>query len=199
MTEGVSPPSSAARTHATPAASGLTAAAWNRGPRTARARGLPHWPQWLRAIPETTRPDVLMRLFAALFLLLPGSAMVISTHRHAFVSMTSAVLFFVVAHAALHALSAWRSTSSRPIPAPLRNVDRYAAWMMMASACVPMAIQGMHAQPTRTLSVVGLVIGVLCQLCSVRVTADRLRSTLLVLASALQFIAAALLSSMAAG
>lgn len=140
-----------------------------------------------------------MRLFAVLFLLLPGSALAIYTQRHAHAATTSAVLCFVVAHTALHALSAWRSTSSRPIPAPLRNVDRYAAWMMMASACVPMAIQGMHAQPTRTLSVVGLVIGVLCQVCSVRVTADRLRSTLLVLASALQFFAVALLSSMAAG
>lgn len=199
MTEGTPPPSSAARTHATPAASGLTAAEWNRGPRTARARGLPHWPQWLRAIPETTRPDVLMRLFAALFLLLPGSAMVISTHRHAFMSMTSAVLSFIVVHGALHALSAWRSTSSRPIPAPLHNIDKHAAWMMLASASAPAVVQGVHPHSTSTLAVTGLAVGALCQVCSVCMTSERLRSTLLVLASALQFIAVALLSAKAAG
>lgn len=140
-----------------------------------------------------------MRLFIVLFLLLPGSALVIYIQRHAHAAMASAVLCFVVAHTALHALSAWRSTSSRPIPAPLRIVDRHAAWMMMASACVPTTIQGMHAQPTSTLSVLGLVIGALCQVCSVRVTSDRLHSALLVLASALQFIAVALLSSLAVG
>jgi hypothetical protein len=157
-------------------------------------RALPHWPQWLRVIPATNRPDVLMRLFAVLFLLLPGSALVISTQRHAHAAMACAVVFFVVAHAALHAVSAWQSTTSRLIPAPLRYIDRHAAWAMLGSAWVPLAIQGVHAQPTSTLSVVGLVIGALCQVCSVPVTADRLRSALLVLASALQFIAVALIA-----
>lgn len=199
MTEGVPPPSSSARFRTMPATSGLTAAAWNRRSRADRMRGLPHWPQWLRVIPATNRPNVLMRLFAVLFLLLPGSALVISTQRHAYAAMASAVLFFVVAHGALHALSAWRSTISRLIPAPLRNVDRHTAWMMMASALAPALIQGVHAQPISMLAVAGLVIGGLCQLCSVRVTADRLRNVLLVLGSAFQFIAVALLSSMAAG
>lgn len=140
-----------------------------------------------------------MRLFAALFLLLPGSAMVISTHRHASASMTSAVLFFIVVHGALHALSAWRSASSRPIQAPLRNFDRNAAWMMLASALAPAVVQGVHPRSTSTLTFATLVVGALCQACSVRVTSDRLRSTLLVLASALQFIAVALLSARAAG
>lgn len=140
-----------------------------------------------------------MRLFAVLFLLLPGSALVITTQRHAHAAMASAVLFFVVAHAALHALSAWRSTTSRLLPTPLRYIDRHSAWAMLGSAWVPLAIQGVHTQPTSTLSVVGLVIGALCQFCSVRVAADRLRNVLLVLASALQFIAVALLSAMASG
>ncbi|XFC39494.1 hypothetical protein ACEF39_002519 [Stenotrophomonas indicatrix] len=134
-----------------------------------------------------------------LFLLLPGSALVISTQRHAHAAMAGAVLFFVVVHGALHALSAWRSSTSRLLPAPLRYIDRHAALAMLGSAWVPLAMQGVHAQTTSTLSVVGLVIGGLCQLCSVRVTADRLRNVLLVLGSALQFIAVALLSSMAAG
>jgi phosphotransferase system glucose/maltose/N-acetylglucosamine-specific IIC component len=199
VTEGVPPSSSSARFRATPATSGLTAAAWNRRSRADRMRALPHWPQWLRVIPATNRPDVLMRLFAVLFLLLPGGALVISTQRHAHAAMASAVLFFVVAHAALHALSAWRATTSRLLPAPLRYIDRHSAWAMLGSAWVPLAIQGVHTQPTSTLSIVGLVIGGLCQLCSVRVTADRLRNVLLVLGSALQFIAVALLSSMAVG
>ena len=199
MTEGVPPPAPSARFRATPATSGLTAAAWNRHSRADRTRALPHWPRWLRVIPAANRPDVLMRLFAVLFLLLPGGALVISTQRHAHAAMASAVLFFVVAHAALHALSAWRSTTSRLLPLPLRYIDRHAAWTMLASALAPALIQGVLTQPTSTLSVVGLVIGALCQLCSVRVAADRLRNVLLVLGSALQFIAAALLSSMAAG
>ncbi|QII29531.1 hypothetical protein G6052_12690 [Stenotrophomonas maltophilia] len=140
-----------------------------------------------------------MRLFAVLFLLLPGSALVISTQRHAHAAMACAVLFFVVVHATLHALSAWRSTTSRPTPAALRNVDRHAAWMMLSSASAPALIQGVLTQPTSTLAVAGLVIGGLCQFCSVRVTADRLRNVLLVVGSALQFIAVALLSSMALG
>ncbi|MCO7468717.1 hypothetical protein NJG16_01375 [Stenotrophomonas maltophilia] len=199
MTEGVPPPAPSARFRATPATSGLTAAAWNRRSRADRTRALPHWPRWLRVIPAANRPDVLMRLFAVLLLLLPGSALVISTQRHAHAAMASAVLFFVVAHAALHALSAWRSTTSRLLPVPLRYIDRNAAWTMLASALAPALIQGVLTQPTSTLSVVGLVIGALCQLCSVRVAADRLRNVLLVLGSALQFIAVALLSSMAAG
>src|SRR5678816_1881648 len=95
-----SSPSSSARSRATPATSGLTAAAWNRRSHADRARGMPHWPQWLRAIPAAKRPNALMRLFAALFLLLPGGALVVSTHRHAHAALTSAVLLFVVAHAA---------------------------------------------------------------------------------------------------
>ncbi|CAH0229045.1 hypothetical protein [Stenotrophomonas lactitubi] len=140
-----------------------------------------------------------MRVFAVLFLLLPGAALVISTQRHAHAAMASAVLFFVVAHAALHALSAWQSTTSRLIPVPLRYIDRHAAWAMLGSAWIPLAIQGVHAQPTSMLAVAGLVIGGLCHLCSVRVTANRLRNVLLVVGSALQFIAVALLSSMAVG
>jgi len=194
--EGVPPPSSSARFRATPATSGLTAAAWNRRSHADRARGLPHWPQWLRAIPAAKRPNALMRLFAALFLLLPGGALVVSTHRHAHATLTSAVLLFVVAHAALHALSAWRSTTERTLPAPMRTVDRHAAWMMLASAWVPLAIQRVHVQPISTLAVAGLVIGTVCQLCSLRMTSDRLRSTLLVLASALQFITVALVIAM---
>jgi len=137
-----------------------------------------------------------MRLFAALFLLLPGSALVASTHRHAHAALTSAVLLFVVAHAALHALSAWRSTTERTLPAPMRTVDRHAAWMMLASAWVPLVIHRVHAQPTSTLAAAGLVIGTLCQLCSLRMTSDRLRSALLVLGSALQFVAVALVIAM---
>lgn len=196
MTEGVPPPSSSSRSRTTPATSGLTAAAWNRRSHADRARGLPHWPQWLRAIPTAKRPNVLMRLFAALFLLLPGSALVVSTHRHAHAALTSAVLLFVVAHAVLHALSAWRSTTARTLPAALRNMDTHAAWMMLASAWVPLVIHRVHAQPTSTLAAAGLVIGTLCQLCSLRMTSDRLRSALLVLGSALQFVAVALVIAM---
>ncbi|MDV3514662.1 MULTISPECIES: hypothetical protein [unclassified Stenotrophomonas] len=137
-----------------------------------------------------------MRLFAALFLLLPGGALVVSTHRHAHAALTSAVLLFVVAHAALHALSAWRSTTARTVPAALRNMDRHAAWMMLASAWVLLVIHRVHAQPTSTVAVAGLVIGTLCQLCSMRVTSNRLRSALLVLGSALQFVAVALVIAM---
>lgn len=68
--------------------------------------------------------------------------------------------------------------------------------MMLASAWVPLAIHRVHAQPTSTLAVAGLVIGTLCQLCSMRVTSNRLRSALLVLGSALQFVAVALVIAM---
>jgi hypothetical protein len=55
-------------------------------------------------IPERERAGVLIRLFAALFLLLPGLALVASAYRHAHPT-TTAVVVFVVVHAALHMLA----------------------------------------------------------------------------------------------
>lgn len=196
VTQGAPPPSSSTRTVPTRNSPGLTAAAWNRRPRNGRAPGLQHWPRWLRSVPDTERAGVLMRLFGALFLLLPGIALAASTYRHASTAAAVAVLLFVAVHAALHGLAAWRAATSRPTPPLLRALDGHAAGIMIASALLIAIGAGMAKLPAPTLF--WLVAGAASQLCSARMPGQRLRSALLVLGSALQFIAVALLALLAA-
>jgi hypothetical protein len=139
---------------------------------------------------------MLLRLFGALFLLLPGIALVASTYRHTSAAATAAVLLFVAVHAALHGLAAWRAATSRPTPPLLRVLDSHAAGAMIASA-LPIAIgAGMTKLPVATFF--WLLAGAASQLCGARLASHRLRNALLVLGSGLQFIAAALLALPAA-
>jgi len=174
----------------------LTAAAWNRRPRTGRAPGLQHWPRWLRTVPDIERAGVLMRLFGALFLLLPGLALVASTYRHASTAMATAVLLFVAVHAALHGLAAWRAATPHPTPPLLRVLDGHAAGIMIASALLITIGAGMAKLQASTF--LWLLAGAAIQLCTARIAGHRLRNALLVLGSALQFIAVALLALHAA-
>lgn len=196
VTQGAPPPSSSRRTVPPRSSPGLTAAAWNRRPRDGRAPGLQHWPRWLRAVPDTERAGVLIRLFGALFLLLPGIALAASTYRHASTAAAAAVLLFVGLHAALHGLAAWRAATSRPTPPLLRVLDGHAAGIMIASALMITIGAGMTKLPGPMFS--WLVAGAASQLCGARMPGHRLRNTLLVLGSALQFIAVALLALLAA-
>lgn len=137
-----------------------------------------------------------MRLFGALFLLLPGIALVASTYRHASAAAAAAVLLFVAVHAALHGLAAWRAAASRPMPPLLRALDDHAAGIMIASALLIAIGAGMTKLPVPTFF--WLLAGVVSQLFAARLSGHRLRNALLVLGSALQFIAVALLALLAA-
>ncbi|WP_260678226.1 hypothetical protein [Stenotrophomonas maltophilia] len=139
---------------------------------------------------------MLIRLFGALFLLLPGVALAASTYRHASTAAAAAVLLFVGLHAALHGLAAWRAATSRPTPPLLRVLDGHAAGIMIASALMITIGAGMTKLPGPMFS--WLVAGAASQLCGARMPGHRLRNTLLVLGSALQFIAVALLALLAA-
>ncbi len=155
-------------------------------------RGLEHWPHWLRMISERERAGVLIRLFAALFLLLPGVALVASAYRHAHAT-AAAVVVFVAVHAALHMLAVWRGAASRPVPAPLRTLETHAAAVMFAATLMIIALSAAAAR----LSVTGcavLLVGALCQLSSLPAVAQRARHVLLALGSMLQFVALALLT-----
>lgn len=196
VTQGVPPPSSSTRTVPPRNSPGLTAAAWNRHPRTGRALGMEHWPHWLRAVPETERAGVLMRLFGALFLLLPGIALAASTYRHASAVAAAAVLLFVAVHAALHGLAAWRAATSRPMPPLLCVLDGHATGIMIASALLISIGAGMTKLPVPAFF--WLLAGAVSQLLAARLAGHRLRNALLVLGSALQFIAVALLALPAA-
>ncbi|HDS1531427.1 TPA: hypothetical protein QEK88_001260 [Stenotrophomonas maltophilia] len=136
-----------------------------------------------------------MRLFGALFLLLPGIALAASTYRHASTA-AAAVLLFVGLHAALHGLAAWRAATSRPTPPLLRVLDGHAAGIMIASALLITIVAGMTNLPAPTFF--WLVAGAASQLRGARMAGHRLRNALLVLGSALQFIAVALLALLAA-
>ena len=192
VTQGASPPPTSTRAPPSPNAPGLTAAAWNRRAHASRARGLEHWPRWLRMIPERERVDVLIRLFPALFLLLPGTALVASAHRHAHAA-TTAVVLFVVVHAALHTLAVWRGAASRPVPQLLRTLHTHEAAVMLAATARVIVVSGVAAGLSTTVCSV-LLAGALCQLLSLRTAAQRLRHVLLALGSLLQFIAMALLT-----
>ncbi|WP_295557520.1 hypothetical protein [uncultured Stenotrophomonas sp.] len=143
-------------------------------------------------IPERERADVLIRLFPALFLLVPGMALVASAYRHAHATVI-AVVVFVVVHAALHMLAVWRGAALRPVPQFLRTLHAYAAAVMFATTLLIIAISAAAA----TLSVSAcavLLAGAMCQLSSLHTAAQRLRHMLLALGSMLQFIAMALLA-----
>lgn len=196
MTTGAPPPSSSTRTVPPRNSPALTAAAWNRRPRTGRAPGLQHWPRWLRTVPDIERPGVLMRLFGAFFLLLPGVALADSTYRHASTAAAAAVLLFVAVHAALHGLAAWRAATSRPTPPLLRVLDGHAAGIMIASALLIAIGAGMTNLSAPTFF--WLVAGAASQLCGARMPGYRLRNALLVVGSVLQFIAVALLALLVA-
>lgn len=147
-------------------------------------------------IPERERASVLIRLFAALFLLLPGLALVASAYRHAHATAT-AVVVFVAVHAALHMLAVWRGAALRPVPPLLRTLDTHAAAVMLAATLMIIAIIAAAA----TLPVAAcamLLVGALCQLSTLPTLAQRLRHVLLALGSMLQFIAMALLTQGAA-
>ncbi|PJL04630.1 MULTISPECIES: hypothetical protein [Stenotrophomonas] len=137
-----------------------------------------------------------MRLFGALFLLLPGIALVASTYRHASAAAAAAVLLFVAVHAALHGLAAWRAATSRPMSPLLRALDDHAAGTMIASALLIAIGAGMTKLPVPTFF--WLLAGAVSQLFGARLSGHRLRNALLVLGSALQFIAVALLALLAA-
>lgn len=196
MTQGAPPPSSSTRTVPPRNSPALTAAAWNRRPRTGRAPGLQHWPRWLRTVPDIERAGVLMRLFGALFLLLPGLALVASTYRHASTAAAAAVFLFVAVHAALHGLVAWRAATPHPTPPLLRALDGRAAGITIASALLITIGAGMAQLHASTF--LWLLAGAGIQLCAARIAGHRLRNALLVLGSALQFIAVALLALHAA-
>lgn len=143
-------------------------------------------------IPERERAGVLIRLFAALFLLLPGLALVASAYRHAHPT-TTAVVVFVVVHAALHMLAVWRGAASRPVPQFLQTLHAYAAAVMFAATLLIIAISAAAARLPATACAV-LVFGALCQLSSLHTAVQRLHHALLALGSVLQFIAMALLT-----
>ncbi|WP_414492817.1 hypothetical protein [Stenotrophomonas maltophilia] len=196
VTQGAPPPSSSTRTVPPPNSPDVTAAAWNRRPCNGRAIGLEHWPRWLRAIPEVERAGVLMRLFGALFLLLPGVALVASTYRHAGAAAAVAVFLFVTVHAALHGLAAWRAATTCPTPPILRFLDGHAAGVMISSALLIAIGAGMTKLPVSPLF--WLLAGTVSQLFGARMAGQRLRNALLVLGSALQFIAVALFALLSA-
>lgn len=137
-----------------------------------------------------------MRLFGALFLLLPGIALVATTYRHTSAAVAAAVFLFVTVHAALHVLAAWRAATSRPVPPLLRVLDGHAAWVMIASALLTVIGAGMTKVPVPT--VFWVLAGAVSQFCGARMAGHRLRNALLVLGSALQFIALALLALLSA-
>lgn len=252
MSQAAPPPPSPPlpRVRSVAAASALTAAAWNR--QRPPRRGLAHWPRWLRSIPENARAAVLVRVFAALFLLLPGGALVYASGPHLHAGLLVAVLVFVTTHGLLHALAVWRHLASRPLPPPLRRIDANAAWLLLAAALVPVALRAADAwpkvewamaataacllvamrQPTQpgraplrsALQMVAIVLllgptallclslppaalawllaGACCQMASLMLQlrfhgmhSEVLRHSLLVLGSALQFIAVALISA----
>ncbi|WP_258179457.1 MULTISPECIES: hypothetical protein [Stenotrophomonas] len=197
VTQGAPPPSSSTRAVPPPNSPDITAAAWNRRPRNGRALGLEHWPRWLRAIPDVERAGALMRLFGALFLLLPGIALVASTYRHASAAAAAAVFLFVTVHAALHGLATWRAATTHSIPPIVRFLDGHAAGIMIASSLLIAIGAGMAKLPVSPFF--WLLAGTVSQLFGARMAGQRLRNALLVLGSALQFIAMALLALLAAG
>lgn len=140
MTQGTHPPHAphSPRCPSTPAPPVLTAAAWNPQPAHRRT-GLPHWPRWLRAIDERQRTKVLIRLSAALFMALPGTALACFVAVHWRVAAMLAVLLFVVPHAVLHALSAWRQSCPAELPAWLHRLDRSAPALMLAAPLTALA------------------------------------------------------------
>ncbi len=189
VTQGAHPPSSSTRTPPAGSTPSLTAAAWNHRARTWRRPGWRHWPHWLRPTAEPERVDVLIRLAGALFLLLPGMALVASMSGHA-LATAAAVVLFVTMHAGLHTLAVWRQSASRPLPSILRALDAHAAGMMLAVTLPAIAIGVTGPRPVSTTA--WLLAGAMCQLCSLRRVSQRLRHTLLVLGSLLQFIAVTL-------
>ncbi len=113
------PPKNTPRSEPGTAATSLTVAAWNRHPQPRRLRGLAHWPRWLRDLPEPARPIALARLFGALFMALPGAALVVFVALHAGAALAAATLLLVATHATLHAMAAWsqaRTAMSSPWP-----------------------------------------------------------------------------------
>lgn len=191
VTQGAHPSSSTTRTPPPGCTSSLTAAAWNHRARTWRRRGGKHWPRWLRIPAEPERVDALIRLAGALFLLLPGMALVAATFRQA-PGTAAAIVLFVTLHAGLHMLAVWREAASRPVPSILRALDARAAGMMLAVTLPVFAIGATGQRPVITSA--WLLAGAICQLCSLHRVSQRLRHVLLAIGSVLQFIAVALLA-----
>ncbi|MDT3470042.1 hypothetical protein [Stenotrophomonas maltophilia] len=135
--------------------------------------------------------DALIRLAGALFLLLPGMALVAATFRQA-LGTAAAIVLFVTPHAGLHMLAVWREAASRPFPSIPRALDARAAGMMLAVTLPVFAISATGPRPLITSA--WLLAGAMCQLCSLRRVSQRLRHVLLALGSVLQFIAVTLLA-----
>lgn len=191
VTQGAHPPSSSTRTPPPGSTSSLTAAAWNHRTRTWRRRGGKHWPHWLQIPAEPERVDALIRLAGALFLLLPGMALVAATFRQA-LGTAAVVVQFVTVHAGLHMLAVWREAASRPIPSIPRVLDVRAAGIMLAVTLPVFVLGAIGPRPLSTSA--WLLAGAMCQLCSLLRVSQRLRHVLLAIGSVLQFIAVALLA-----
>lgn len=128
------PPRSTHQVGASPSAPSLTAAAWNR---RAASNGLAHWPRWLRGLPEAARPIVLVRLFGALFMALPGLALVIFAALHAGTAPAVATLLLVATHAALHAVAA-RAEARGELPgARAQLLDAHAPALLLWTSLLP--------------------------------------------------------------
>lgn len=130
------PPRSTHPTGAPANAPSLTGAAWNRRPAS---HGLAHWPRWLRALPETARPIVLLRLFGALLMALPGLALVSFVALHAGAALAAATLLLVATHAALHATAAWATARSEVNDARTQLLDDLAPMLFSAASLLPFA------------------------------------------------------------
>jgi len=130
------PPRSTHQVGARPSAPSLTAAAWNR---RADSNGLAHWPRWLRGLPETARPIVLVRLFGALFMALPGLALVIFAALHAGTALAVATLLLVATHATLHAVAARAEARGEMPGARAQLLDPHAPPLLLWTSLLPFA------------------------------------------------------------
>lgn len=176
-------PSATPCSDAAPAASTLTAAAWNRRPASRGLRGLAHWPQWLRTLPEPARPAVLTRLFGALFMALPGLALVLFAASHDGITLASAALLLASVHGLLHAQSAW--LLARPVTAPSwrHTLDDHAPGLLACSALLPLALRASVLANTLLCAATVAVLAAI--ITTVRPTQRRRRRPLQVAAAAL--------------
>lgn len=130
------PPRSTHQVGASSSAPSLTAAAWNR---RAASNGLAHWPRWLRALPVPARPIVLVRLFATLFMALPGLALVIFAALHAGAALAVATLLLVATHATLHAAAARAEARGEMPGARAQLLDAHAPALLLWTSLLPYA------------------------------------------------------------
>ena len=128
------PPRSTHQVGASSSAPSLTAAVWNR---RAASNGLAHWPGWLRGLPEAARPITLVRLFGALFMALPGLALVIFAALHAGTWLAVATLLLVATHATLHAVAARAEARGARPGARAQLLDAHAPALLLWTSLLP--------------------------------------------------------------